>query len=86
VSEEEQIKISQLQMQLSVQQMAESLRRYKVAYERCFGGSIHDDCVIWPYMEDAIHGLRGMLNGETGDADCGKLDKILNELLPRGKQ
>lgn len=50
------------------------------AYENRFSSSIADDSVLGPAWLDILQGLRTLLNGETGDIDCGKVDGNLVEI------
>lgn len=43
-------------------------------YHERFGSTISEDYVLREYWLDMLRGLRGMLNGETENLDCGQFD------------
>ena len=46
-----------------------------------YGSGIGGDYVLGPQWAAIGHGLRGLLNGETGRLDCGLVDGILGDTL-----
>jgi hypothetical protein len=51
---------------------------YAVAHETRYESKIGDDYVLGPGWAQWGVGLRVLLNGEMGDADCGTLDGIIH--------
>ncbi len=54
---------------------------YALEHEARFGSPIGEDGVLGPAWEQWGLALRTLLNGETGDLDCGTLDTILVDNL-----
>lgn len=50
------------------------LYNYATAHRDMYDSPIGDDGVLGPAWLDALKGLRTLLNGETGDLDCGDFD------------
>lgn len=65
----------------AVQAWIEYAEAHKARYESDIGG----DYVLGPAWEQWGRALRTLLNGETGDLDCGTLDSIiLHNLVEQG--
>lgn len=58
----------------------EAAERYATAQHREFDTHIGDDCVLGPEFAKILSGLHGLLNGETGNLDCGYVSKQIHEL------
>ena len=58
---------------------------YASAHELRYESPIGEDYVLGPAWADWGRSLRALLNGETGDLDCGTLDTILvDNLIEQG--
>lgn len=57
----------------ALQAMAES-------HEARFETPIGDDYILGDHWKDMAIGLRGMLNGDCGDLDCGTMDEAILKL------
>jgi hypothetical protein len=55
--------------------MLAGLTQYCVAYKAALGSE------VGPAVLDIAQGLRTLLNGPTGSADCGKIDAMILSLL-----
>lgn len=54
---------------------------YAFAHRYRYAAPIGQDYVLGPMWKQWGIGLRGLLNGETGDLDCGTLDTIILDNL-----
>jgi hypothetical protein len=66
-----------LTLQSAVARLAAALADYAFAHRVRFGSEIEEDYVLGPEFAAMVDGLRGLLNGETGELDCGTLDGAL---------
>jgi hypothetical protein len=60
--------------------MYEALWDYAEAHKRTYGSPIGDDGVLGDDWIAAVRALAGLLNGETGQIDCGAFDRKLRDL------
>ena len=57
--------------------MVEAWGRYADAHRKRYGSPIGDDGVLgWSWRTMGVS-LRGLLNGETGNLDCGTMDTLI---------
>ena len=61
--------------------MIQSLADYADAHRELYGSGIGEDYVLGPEWANMVQGCRGLLNGETGQLDCGTLDGLLCDML-----
>lgn len=54
--------------------MLEVLSRYAGLHRELYGSPIGEDGVLGDHWHSMARGLIGLLNGETGDTDCGGFD------------
>lgn len=57
------------------------LYNYAQAHRTMYDAPIGDDSVLGPAWFDAAKGLAALLNGETGDLDCGDFDAKIRALV-----
>ncbi len=57
------------------------LTQYCTAYKAAFEFEVGSDFVLGPAVLDIVKGMRELLNGPTGSADCGKIDAMIVSLL-----
>lgn len=73
--------------ELAIVTLCKAAEAYALAHrERFSDGSevslVAEDGVLGPAWLDIVHGIRALLNGETGTRlDCGTLDRFLCDLL-----
>lgn len=65
----------------AIASMTRALAEYADAHEKMFECPIGDDHVLRPHWADMVRAVRGMLNGETGNLDCGTMDRLLCDML-----
>ena len=58
----------------------DSLRSFAECHHAQYGSPISEDYVLREYWLDILRGLRGMLNSDTGNLDCGQFDSLCCEL------
>ena len=61
--------------------MLAGLTQYCAAYKTDLESEIGSDYVLGPAVLDIAKGMRELLNGPTGSADCGKIDAMIVSLL-----
>ncbi len=59
----------------------DALRHYANAHREAYESPIGDDYVIGEYWLAMVSGLIGLLNGETGNLDCGEWDRAIRRLV-----
>lgn len=64
----------------AIQQMADAIGNYCLEYKGVTDSVIGDDYVLGPEAKAILSALRGLLDGPTGDLDCGKVDNRLLEI------
>ena len=77
---EDNRKVAKQNMALALEQIDMSLRRYAVAHYQLYDALIGHDVVLGEEWLKVASGLLGLLNGETGKIDCGKLDGSIRQL------
>jgi len=65
----------------SILSMLAGLTQYCAAYKAELGSEVGTDYVLGPAVLDIAQGLRALLNGPTGSAECGKIDAMILSLL-----
>ena len=65
----------------SILTMLAGLTQYCIAYKAAFNSEVGTDYVLGPAVLDIAKGLRMLLNGPTGSADCGKIDAMILAML-----
>jgi hypothetical protein len=77
----------QTRHELAIVTLCKAAEAYALAHREKFSeGSevslVAEDGVLGPAWLDIVHGIRALLNGETGSRlDCGTLDRFLCDLL-----
>lgn len=61
--------------------MLAGLTQYCTAYKADLESEVGNDYVLGPAVLDIAKGMRELLNGPTGSADCGKIDAMIVSLL-----
>ncbi len=54
---------------------------YAAATKASYGGNIGSDCVLGPEWAAIGRGIHGLLNGETGQLDCGAISSYIIKLF-----
>jgi hypothetical protein len=67
--------------QSTVVRMLQSWSDYAAAHKDSFGSPIGNDYVLGPNWKDMGLGIRGLLNGLTGNLDCGTLDAFILDTM-----
>jgi len=65
----------------AIVRMVHSWAMYADAHAIRFESSIGEDYVLGPEWEAIGKGLLGLLNGETGELDCGTVDGMIRDIL-----
>lgn len=58
-----------------------SCAQYADAHRARFDSGIGEDYVLGPEWIAILKGVRGLLNGETGQLDCGTVDGMICDML-----
>lgn len=61
--------------------MIEHWLRYADLHQQRYESKIGDDGVLGQHWEQIGVGLLGLLNGETGNLDCGTLDGLIRDAM-----
>lgn len=65
----------------AIVKMLAAWSRYAKDHKARFDSPIGDDGVLGDYWKDAGLAIRGLLNGEMGQLDCGTLDAYILDTL-----
>src|SRR5690349_3641568 len=61
----------------AIGEMVRGLALYADAHQQMYQSQVGEDCVLGPEWTQILDGIRGLLNGESGNLDCGSLDSLL---------
>lgn len=64
----------------ALRMMIEGLSLYLESHRNTYDSPVGDDYVLGPHATDIANGLLGLLNGETGRIDCGKMDAWIRKI------
>lgn len=64
----------------AVGNMFEALRQYASCHREAYESPIGEDYIIGEHWKQMASGLIGLLNGETGQLDCGEYDRRIRLL------
>ena len=64
----------------SLNLMYDALDKYQETHRRAYGSPIGADGVLGDQWIAAVRALAGLLDGETGELDCGAFDHKLRDL------
>ena len=65
----------------TILQLAAHLETYADCHRELYETGICDDSVLGPPWEDMCESLLSLLNGETGNLDCGRMDGKIRRLM-----
>lgn len=65
----------------TIGKLIEGAAAYADDHHDKFGSRIGDDGVLGEHWADILRGVRGLLNGDCGNLDCGTVDALIVRML-----